>query len=131
MHPWHTVGADYFTISNQDFLLIVDSWTPAVVIKQHTTPHSYVMTNGTFLRRNRKHSKKITKSKPLPIVVIDDDEVESEMIPNSSGSVGGEVLQPSSERRLRFGQVIRPPKRYIHTGVTDFVFIVRYLLLIV
>ena len=24
MHPWHTVGADYFTFRNQDYLLIVD-----------------------------------------------------------------------------------------------------------
>ena len=27
-------------------------------------------------------------------------------------SVGGEVAQPSSEQCLRYGQVIRPPKRY-------------------
>ena len=24
MRPWHTVGADYFNIGNQDYLLIVD-----------------------------------------------------------------------------------------------------------
>ena len=90
------------------------SWTPAVVVTQHSTPRSYIIqtANGTLLRRNRRHLRKTVEPKPMPISIMDNDDEHSDIIPNDDGHAGGTELQPSSERRSRFGRVIRPPKRY-------------------
>ena len=94
-----------------------------MVVRQHSTPRSYVIqtSNGTLLRRNRKHLKKTAEPKPKPAIPLEDDENEevpvvSQQLPDVSSNNdkgGGAVSQSATlERHSRCERVIRPPKQY-------------------
>ena len=44
MLPWHKVGADYFTVANQDYLLVVDYFSkyPLVIPVQGKSAHTTI-----------------------------------------------------------------------------------------
>jgi len=48
MHPWQTVGADYFTISNQDYVLIVDYFSKYPEMQGKTAEHAINVLKATL-----------------------------------------------------------------------------------
>ena len=94
------------------------SWAQATVIKQHSTPRSYIIktANGTLLRRNRKHLRKSAESEPKPVSPLEDDEEfalvngQSPFVNSNDGRVNTTPVVTASEQRSRYGRLIRPPK---------------------
>lgn len=95
-------------------------WKPAVVVAKHVSPRSYVVknTNGTLLRRNRRHLKKTLESAPRSLRYVEDSEGE-DVVPTvmqhgDSRFDQSVPLTPSSSsvRQSRYGRIIRPPIRY-------------------
>ena len=100
-------------------------WKPAVVLRSHTTPCSYIIktADGTELRRNRHHLRKTNEN----ITVMDnsyfDDEDDdcnsnSTSLTSDNDEVASDGLNSTSpppittETRTRSGRIIRPPARY-------------------
>ena len=75
-------------------------------------------TNGTLLRRNRRHLKKTLESAPRSLRYVEDSEGE-DVVPTvmqhgDSRFEQSVPLTPSSSsvRQSRYGRIIRPPIRY-------------------
>ena len=54
MLPWHKVGADYFTVANQDYLLVVDYFSkyPEVIPVQSKSAHTTIKEMKTIFARH-------------------------------------------------------------------------------
>jgi len=53
MRPWHTVGADYFNIGNQDYLLIVDyfsKYSEVILVQCKTSEETIKVFKNVFAR---------------------------------------------------------------------------------
>ena len=101
------------------------SWKQAVVVGSHFTPRSYTIqtTNGTILRRNRRHLKKLCHQIPPNISHWYDDDDESSTVTQQTEANMSDnsamaksvvpVVRPLIEKRFRYGRLIRPPVRYV------------------
>ena len=95
-------------------------WKPAVVIDTHSAPRSYIIrtADGTILRRNRRHLRKTYEQRPADQSHwYDDDETEiipQQTVPPHDTTTTSIAISsaPPSERRSRYGRLIRPPVRY-------------------
>ena len=95
-------------------------WKPAVVIDTHSAPRSYIIrtADGTILRRNRCHLRKTYEQRPADQSHrYDDDETEiipQQTVPPHDTTTTSIAISsaPPSERRSRYGRLIRPPVRY-------------------
>ena len=95
-------------------------WKPAVVINKHPNPRSYNIQTpqGTVLRRNRRHLRP-TKETFAPSddsdYYCDDDLVintpSDPQMPTNEPPTRDEPDQ-LTERRSRYGRLVRPPVRY-------------------
>ena len=58
-------------------------WAPAIVVKRHSAPRSYIIqtSNGTLLRRSCRHLKKTAEPKPKPANPMEDDDDDDEGLP--------------------------------------------------
>ena len=101
-------------------------WTPAVVVKQHQAPRSYIIAtpDGTQIRRNRVHLQS-TKEEPPPAMgptwELTNDEPSPPILPPADIGVEtkGAESQPDTsqgDQPVRRSQRIRrPPQRLIET----------------
>ena len=103
-----------------------NSWKQAVVVGSHFTPRSYIIqtTNGTILRRNRRHLKKSYEQTPPNISHWYDDDDESSTVTQQvlclqtmanishNSATASPVVPPIIKKRSRYGRLIRPPVRY-------------------
>ena len=103
-------------------------WTPAVVVKQHQAPRSYIVAtpNGTQMRRNRFHlqpTKEEASPAPCPAweAVTSSDESNSPMQPSTDAGIetpeiGSHPNIPQEEHPVRRSlRIRRPPQRLIET----------------
>ena len=103
-------------------------WKPAVVIGIHSSPRSYTirMTDGTVIRRNRRHLKKTDEQRsPSESYWYEEDQDSSSstlsqqqqvVLPQTMDGMSNTSttvpVPPPVERRSRYGRIIRPPVRY-------------------
>ena len=103
-------------------------WTPAVVVKQHQAPRSYIVAipDGMQMRRNRFHlqpTKEEASSAPCPTweAVASDDESNPRMLPNTDAGIESPEVEshpniPQEEQPTRRSlRIRRPPQRLIET----------------
>ena len=103
-------------------------WTPAVVVKQHQAPRSYIVAtpDGTQMRRNRFHlqpTKEEASPAPCPAweAVTSSDESNSRMQPSTDAGIetpemGSHPNIPQEEHPVRRSlRIRRPPQRLIET----------------
>ena len=103
-------------------------WTPAVVVKQHQAPRSYIVAtpDGTQMRRNRFHlqpTKEEASPAPCPAwaAVTSSDESNSRMQPSTDAGIetpemGSHPNIPQEEHPVRRSlRIRRPPQRVIET----------------
>ena len=103
-------------------------WTPAVVVKQHQAPRSYIVAtpDGTQMRRNRFHlqpTKEEVSPAPCPAweAVASSDESNPCMQPNTDAGIetpemGSHPNIPQEEQPTRRSlRIRRPPQRLIET----------------
>ena len=92
-------------------------WTPAVVIKQHQAPHSYIVAtpDGTQMRRNRFHLQPTkVEASPAPCPaweVVASDESNPCMQPNSDAG----IEMPEMESHPNIPQEEQPARRSLWT----------------
>ena len=99
-------------------------WKPAIVISNHTAPRSYIIqtSNGMILRRNRCHLKRTNEHVKIAPSYDDDDidgNITSERpVDNHSQNADSGPVPCSNvtERRSRYGRLIKPPIRYQGDG---------------
>ena len=95
------------------------SWEPAVVLSHHPAPRSYNIKtpDGTLLRRNRRHLKRVNETPPAVTTTFD----EPFTIEDSEPAVTNEMplvppppvrAPPSNERRTRIGRIVQLPARF-------------------
>ena len=89
-------------------------WTPAVVVKQHQAPRSYIVAtpDGMHMRRNRFHlqpTKEEASSAPCPTweAVASDDESNPRLQPNTDAG----IESPEVESHLNIPQKEQPTRR--------------------
>ena len=104
-------------------------WTPAVVVKQHKAPCSYIVAtpDGTQVRRNRVHLQ-TTKEQPPPAMgptwELTNDEPSPLILPPADIGVetNGVESQPDTSQAdqpvRRSQRIRRPPQRLIETVYT-------------
>ena len=96
-------------------------WKPAIVISNHTAPRSYII-QGMILRRNRCHLKRTNEHVKIASSYVDDDIVgnitsERPVDNHSQNADSGPVpCSNVTERRSRYGRLIKPPIRYQGDG---------------
>ena len=98
-------------------------WKPAIVMSTHAAPHSYIIQtfNGTILRRNRRHLKRTAEQVTITASYDDEEDVSQDDVvngqhlhePSMHPEPDNNPIPPSvSERRSRYGRVIKCPIRY-------------------
>ena len=92
-------------------------WKPAVVMATHAAPRSYIIqtSDGTILRRNRRHLKRTAEKMAVTAYYDDDDDNEEvqENNVNTQNPEPDDVPTPDvTERRSRYGRLIKRPIRY-------------------
>ena len=102
-------------------------WTPAVVVKQHQAPRSYIVDtpDGTQMSRNRFHLQPTkVEASPAPCPVweaVAIDESNPHMQPNTDAGIETPELEsnpniPQGEQPARRSlRIRRPPQRLIET----------------
>ena len=96
-------------------------WKPAMVLSEHTAPRSYIIqtSDGTILRRNRRHLKRTNEKVVVRSSYYDDDDgdvITGQHEPTIDHGLSSEPnstpVPEVTEKRSRYGRLIKPPARY-------------------
>uniref|UniRef100_A0A3P8TE00 Integrase catalytic domain-containing protein n=1 Tax=Amphiprion percula TaxID=161767 RepID=A0A3P8TE00_AMPPE len=104
-----------------------DKWKPAVVLKRHNQPRSYVVctSEGRMLRRNRRHLRQTAESVFPPTAAESDVDMNCEKTPSAdtvqshtqslATTLSSHTCNPSTlgqPYRTRSGRLVKAPLRY-------------------
>ena len=92
-----------------------------MVLSEHTAPRSYIIqtSDGTILRRNRRHLKRTNEKVVVRSSYYDDDDgdvITGQHEPTIDHGLSSEPnstpVPEVTEKRSRYGRLIKPPARY-------------------